>query len=111
MALDNITKILIAGASLCLGAYLTALRAKINSIKVKNRLHWAFYIVSIAVFLTAVATLVFCWNDLTHDPLTQEVNIRVLEIIIIIVCMITSILLFFFTKKNIVVNINILLLN
>jgi hypothetical protein len=102
MALDTVTKILIAGASLCLGAYLTALRAKINSIKVKNRLHWAFYSVCIIVFLTASATLIFCWSDLIHDPVTQRVKIRGLEIAIIIVCMISSILLFFFTKKNLV---------
>jgi len=102
MSVDNITKILIAGASLCLGAYLTALRAKINSIKVKNTLHWAFYIVSMTVFLTALATLVFCWKDLTLDHETEKVNIRFLEFIIIIVCMISSILLFLFTKKNLV---------
>ncbi len=102
MTLDSVTKILIAGASLCLGAYLTALRAKINSIKVKNTLHWAFYIVCIIVFLAALATLVFCWNDLTHDSVTQEVDIRFLEIIIIIVCMTSSVFLFLFTKKNLV---------
>jgi hypothetical protein len=100
MELDNITKILLAGASLCIGAYLTALRAKINSIKVKNKLHWAFYIVCITVFLTALTTSIFCWNDLTHDPVTRK--IRLLEIIVIIVCMISSVLLFFFTKKNLV---------
>jgi len=102
MSLDTLTKILIAGASLCLGAYLTALRAKINSTKVKNRLHWAFYGVCIIVFLTALATLVFCWTDLTSDPETQKIRILWLEIAIIIICMISSFLLFLFTKRNLV---------
>ena len=46
MTLDNILKILLAGASLCLGSYLTALRAKITSSKIKNKLHYAFYAVT-----------------------------------------------------------------
>ena len=41
MALDNIIKILLSGASLCLGSYLTALRSKIATQKIKNNLHYA----------------------------------------------------------------------
>ncbi|MDX2046614.1 MAG: hypothetical protein SFU87_07490 [Chitinophagaceae bacterium] len=100
MSLDTLTKILIAGASLCVGAYLTALRAKINSTKVKNNLHWAFYGVCAIVFLAAVGTLIICWNELIYDPETQKVKFKWLEIGIIIICMISSFLLFLFTKKN-----------
>lgn len=102
MSLDTLIKILIAGASLCLGAYLTALRAKINSTKVKNKLHWAFYIVCVIVFLVALGTLIVCWNELTYDFETRKIKIRWLEFAIIIICMISSFLLFLFTKRNLV---------
>lgn len=63
MSLDNLSKILLAGASLCLGAYLTALRAKINSEKIKNKLHYVFYAVTIIFFLGALFTLFYYRKD------------------------------------------------
>lgn len=98
MSLDNVTKILLAGASLCLGAYLTALRAKINSTKLKNKMHYAFYAITVVFFLGALATLFFSWENLFYEKGIFKPNW--FAIIVIIMCIVATILLFHFTFKN-----------
>ncbi len=98
MSLDNLSKILLAGASLCLGAYLTALRAKINSEKIKNKLHFVFYSVTAIIFLSSLITLYYYWKDIFYTE--KGFNPNWFIIIVIATCVVSSILLFLFTLKN-----------
>lgn len=101
MNLDDVTKILIAGSSLCLGAYLTAMRAKITSGKIKNKLHYVFYIVTGLFFASAVISLISYWHDLFFKK-ELLLNPNYFALLVITACIGSSILLFFFTKKNLV---------
>lgn len=98
MTLDDITKILIAGTSLCLGAYLTALRAKINSVKTKNRLHYAFYAVTVLFFLAALGTAIFYNRSLFFEKTDFKPNWY--AVVVIILCLAATITLFVFTRRN-----------
>lgn len=100
MILDNTLKILLAGASLCLGSYLTALRAKITSNKIKNKLHYAFYIVIGLFFASAIISTFYYWNDLFFEKDTFKPNYFAL--ITIAVCIAATVVLFLFTRKNLI---------
>lgn len=100
MTLENIIKLLLAGASLCLGSYLTALRSKITTQKVKNGLHFAFYAVTIVFFIVAIYVSYDYWDELLYQG--NEISPDYFSIAIILACLISSILLFVFTKNNLV---------
>lgn len=100
MTLDNWLKILLAGASLCLGAYLAALRTKIGSEKIKNKLHYGFYGICILFFIASVATTIFCWNDIIYEE--EKFKPNWFAIIVLLLCAGSTFILFFYTKKNIV---------
>ncbi len=100
MTLDNVLKLLLAGASLCLGSYLTALRAKITSSKRKNKLHYAFYGVTILFFASAIVALFYYWSELFSERETGNPNYFGLTTIG--VCIAGTIILFLFTRKNLV---------
>lgn len=101
MILDNSIKILLVGASLCLGSYLTALRSKITNTKVKNNLHYAFYGVSGFFFIASVMALICYWDEifLFEDKIFKPDWFSILTLLI---CIAASILLFVFTSKNLV---------
>lgn len=102
MTLDNLLKLLLAGASLCLGSYLTALRAKLMSNKRKNNLHIVFYIVTVTLIMISCLT-VFNYG---HELLFEEENFKpnYFAICIILLCFASAVLLFLFTKKNLIGN-------
>ncbi len=100
MTLDNLLKLLLAGASLCLGSYLTALRAKITSKKVKNKLHYVFYAVTGVFFIAAILALYFFWKDLFFENKIFKLNYFAL--FVIVACIAATILLFRFTMKNLI---------
>src|SRR5258705_1194390 len=64
MNFTDFTTILLAGASICLGALFGALPNKILASKGKTNLHYAFYVISILVFFISIATLFFHWQEL-----------------------------------------------
>lgn len=100
MTLDNALKLLLAGASLCLGSYLTALRAKITSNKVKSKLHYAFYAVTGIFFVSAITSIFYYWNDLFFKDKIIKPNY--FGLITIVCCIVATIILFLFTKKNLI---------
>jgi len=100
MNLDDTIKILLAGSSLCLGAYLTAMRAKITSSKIKNNLHFVFYIVTGLFFILAIISLMFYWNNLFFE--NNQLKPNYFDLVVISACILSSILLFIFTNKNLV---------
>ena len=100
MTLDNTLKILLAGASLCLGSYLTALRSKVTSSKIKNKLHYSFYVITGLFFISAVISIFYYWADLFFEKGILKPNYFAL--LIILACITATILLFFFTKRNLV---------
>lgn len=94
MIYDNLLKLILAGASLCLGAYLAALRSKISSLKFRNRLHYGFYIISFVIFTGSLVTIIIYWTELIKPDW--------FAVIVLIAAIISPILLFLFTKKNLV---------
>lgn len=66
MELSHVITILLAGASVCLGAIFGSLRSKIFSSKSKNRLHYYFYGLSLLVMVLTVAALIIYWKDLVE---------------------------------------------
>ncbi|MCB0518180.1 MAG: hypothetical protein H6577_06410 [Lewinellaceae bacterium] len=64
MELDDVLKLLLAGASLTAGAFFTALRAKITSTKYKNWLHASFYGISVIIIIGAVIVTYCFWNEI-----------------------------------------------
>ena len=100
MILDNLLKLLLVGASLCLGSYLTALRAKLTSNKIKNKLHYVFYTITIAFIIISIAAVICYWNELIYENDTFKPNL--FAITVILLCITSAILLFLFTNKNLV---------
>lgn len=100
MTLDNALKLLLAGASLCLGSYLTALRAKIISSKIKNKLHYAFFTVTGLFFASAIISIFYYWNDLFFE--NGAVKPNYFGLITIGGCIAATIILFLFTRKNLI---------
>jgi hypothetical protein len=100
MTLDNALKLLLAGASLCLGSYLTALRAKITSSKIKNKLHYAFYVVTGLFFTSAIISLFCYWDELIFEK--EAVKPNYFGLITICFCIAATIILFLFTRKNLI---------
>ena len=100
MTLDNLLKIFLAGASLCLGAYLAALRSKISSDKLKNRLHYGFYAICIIFFAGAALTIIFCWSNVFYKNGQFQPNL--FAIIVLVFCIASTLILFFYTKKNLI---------
>ncbi len=95
MTTDSLFKVLLAAFSLCAGAYFTALRNKIASLKVRNNLHWSFYILSFTTFVIAVFYLCNNWNELSSSP-----SSFIAEIIITASSIIISFIFFRFNYKN-----------
>ncbi len=83
MSIDNLTKILLAGSSLCLGSYLTALRAKINSTNSKNKLHYVFYAVTILLFSLSLLALLLFWKELLFKKEVFDPDYFAISVIII----------------------------
>ncbi len=94
MTYDNLLKLLLAGASLCLGAYLAAIRSRISSLKIRNSLHYSFYVVSFLIFTSSLVTIFLQWNKLIEPDW--------FGIIVLVAALTSSILLFLFTKRSIV---------
>lgn len=105
MILDDAIKILLAGASLCLGSYLTALRSKITTEKIKNRLHYAFYVVTGVFFFGSILTLAYYWNSLLYavnENGEENIDPNYFALIIICLCITASVFLFLFTRKHLI---------
>lgn len=100
MTLENALKLILVGASLCFGAYLTGLRAKITSNKIKNRLHFVFYGLTTLFFVGPILALIVYWDELFYSQ--SEFKPNFFGLTTIFLCAVASCLLFFFTKKNLV---------
>ena len=98
MVLDNINKLLLAGASLCLGAYLAALRTKISTTRAKNSLHVAFYIIAGLFFLGALITFLCFWNEIFFKE--NKINPDWFTIGVLLSCIASTIVLVAFTIRN-----------
>lgn len=100
MTLDNVIKVLLAGTMLCLGSYLTALRSKITTHKVKSNLHIAFYLITGAFFISAIFSFCYYWSEIFYD--TGSFKPNVFAIIVILSCLSACTALFIFTKRNLI---------
>lgn len=88
MDFENFIKLILAGGSLTLGAFLTAVRSQLNSSKKRSSLHIIFYIVSGIVISSTLICVYKNWNDL-----------NTFGIIVLILADLSSIALIWFTKK------------
>ncbi len=76
MELDDVLKLLLAGASLTAGAFFTALRAKITSTKYKNWLHTSFYVISAIIIIGAGSVIYSFWSEIfaKNDEMPDSKN-------------------------------------
>ncbi|OSZ81949.1 hypothetical protein CAP35_01365 [Chitinophagaceae bacterium IBVUCB1] len=92
MEIQDLEKILLSSGSLTVGAYLTAVRGKINSSKIQNRLHYVFYAVCVLVALLGLYSVYAFWS--------QIAKLNWFFITCVILCLLASYLLFKFTFNN-----------
>ncbi|CAN5526045.1 hypothetical protein BH10BAC5_BH10BAC5_04580 [soil metagenome] len=100
MEYDNLIKLLLVGFSLCLGSYLTALRNKISSIQIRNKMHFVFYILCVVIFVNASIAIIFYFKNVfyTGDKFQPDW----FAVVVILFCFVSSVLLFNFTRKYLV---------
>jgi len=94
MNFDDLNKIILSGASLCLGAFFGVLRSKLMATNEKNNFHIYFYIFSILVFTGSLLTLIINWKSIFKPDW--------FSIIIYLMALIGSVLLLWVTNKYLV---------
>ena len=103
MKFDDFNRILLSAAFLLLGAFLTAVRAKLVATKQKNNLHLIFYTVSIVLSISAIIGTFVYRHSLfltVGSADNKEIEPNWIGIITILFALTSSILLFRFTKKH-----------
>ncbi len=95
MEFNHVTTILLAGASIILGALFGALRSKIFSAKTKSKLHYPFYLLATIIFSISILSVIVKWKDFFMP--------NWYGIIVVIIAFVSSISLFLLTKKHLVV--------
>lgn len=92
MELDTSIRLLTISGSASLGAYLAAVRGKMNSTKEKNKFHYIFYFFSGLVFFSALVACFVYYHELLQP--------NWFSIVVILVSLVFSALLALFTKKH-----------
>ncbi len=95
MIFENLTKLLLSGASICFGAVLGILRSKIFASKNSNSLYYIFYGFAILIFVLSLATGIFFSDKIF-------VKGGLFGIIVLLFSILSSIGLFIFSNKFLV---------
>jgi hypothetical protein len=95
MELSHVTTILLAGASISLGAIFGSLRSKIFSSKAKHNLHYYFYGFSSMVMVLSVISSIIYWRALFAP--------NWFAIVVVVIAISSSIALWVITKKYLIV--------